>query len=111
MPKIYDNIENNLINGLTETLEVSKRADCCVGYFNLRGWKEITDQIDKLSGDKVFEGKDEYHRICRLLVGMQKLPVDILRDFFRTDDDYILDQSEAIKLKKDLRRNLKNNWQ
>ena len=107
MPKIYDNIENNLISGLTETLEVSRRADCCVGYFNLRGWKEVAEQIDRLSGNKVFEGKDEYHRICRLLVGMQKLPVDILRDYFRTDDDYILDQSEAIKLKKRLAQEFK----
>jgi len=107
MPKIYDNIENNLINGLTETLEVSKRADCCVGYFNLRGWKEVADQIDALSGEKVIEGKDEYHRICRLLVGMQKLPVDVLKDYFKTDDDYILDQSEAIKLKKRLAQEFK----
>jgi superfamily II DNA or RNA helicase len=99
MPKIYDNIENNLINGLTDTLNVSKRADCCVGYFNLRGWKEVADYIETLPGEPVVEGKDEYHRICRLLVGMQKLPVDILRDYFRTDDDYILDQSEALKLK------------
>jgi len=107
MPKIYDNIKNNLINGLTETLEFSKRTDCCVGYFNLRGWKEVADQIDNLYGDKVLEGKDEYHRICRLLVGMQKLPVDILKDYFRTDDNYILDQSEAIKLKKRLAQEFK----
>jgi len=107
MPKIYDNIENNLINGLTETFEVSKRADCCVGYFNLRGWKEVADQIDSLYGEKVIEGKVEYHRICRLLVGMQKLPVDILRDYFKTGDDYILDQSEALKLKKRLAQEFK----
>lgn len=107
MPKIYDNIENDLINGLTETLEVSKRTDCCVGYFNLRGWKEINDQIDKLSGDMVIEGKDEFHRVCRLLVGMQKLPIEILRDYFKTPDDYILDQSEAIKLKKKLAQEFK----
>ena len=50
MPKIYDNIENNLTKGLNETLEVSKRVDCCVGYFNLRGWKEVADQIDSLTG-------------------------------------------------------------
>ena len=107
MPKIYDNIENNLISGLIETLEVSKRADCCVGYFNLRGWKEIADYIDMLPGEQVIEGKDEHHRICRLLVGMQKLPVDILRDYFRTDDDYVLDQSEALKLKKRLAQEFK----
>jgi len=50
MPKIYDNIENHLTKGLNETLELSKRTDFCVGYFNLRGWKEVADKIDSLSG-------------------------------------------------------------
>ena len=36
---------------------------------------EIADKIDTLNGSIVTEEKDEYHRICRLLVGMQKLPV------------------------------------
>ncbi len=67
MPKIYDNIENHLTQGLNETLEVSQRTDFCVGYFNLRGWKEIAEKIDSLTGTKVTEEKDEYHRICRLL--------------------------------------------
>jgi hypothetical protein len=48
MPKIYDNIENHLTKGLNETLELSQRTDFCVGYFNLRGWKEVADKIDKL---------------------------------------------------------------
>jgi hypothetical protein len=78
MPKIYDNIENQLINGLNETLELSCRTDFCVGYFNLRGWKEISDKIDLLTGEIVKENDKEIHRTCRLLVGMQKLPVDIL---------------------------------
>ncbi len=43
MPKIYDNIEHRLINGLTETLELSQRTDFCVGYFNLKGFKEASD--------------------------------------------------------------------
>ncbi len=107
MPKIYDNIENKLIVGLNETLEVSNRTDCCVGYFNLRGWKELANQIDSLPGQTIYEGRDEYHRVCRLLVGMQKLPIDLLREYFRKDDDHILDQSEALKLKKRLAQEFK----
>ena len=108
MPKIYDNIANHLTKGLNESLEVSQRTDLCVGYFNLRGWKEISEKIDSLSGETINEGKDDFHRICRLLVGMQKLPVDILRDYFRTDEHHILDQGEAVKLKKRLAQEFKD---
>lgn len=108
MPKIYDNIEHQLTNGLNETLELSKRTDFCVGYFNLRGWKEVADNIDTLSGATVVEGKDDVHRICRLLVGMQKMPIDILRDYFSNDDEHIIDQSEAVKLKKRLAQEFKD---
>lgn len=108
MPKIYDNIENHLTKGLNETLELSQRTDFCVGYFNLRGWKEVADKIDSLSGATVVEGKDDVHRICRLLVGMQKMPIDILRDYFSKDDDHIIDQAEAVKLKKRLAQEFKD---
>lgn len=83
MPKIYDNIKNHLTKGLNDTLELSYRTDFCVGYFNLRGWKEIGDQIDQLCGAEIIEKEDEILRCCRLLVGMQKLPIDILKDHFR----------------------------
>ncbi|MEO0075475.1 MAG: helicase-related protein [candidate division WOR-3 bacterium] len=108
MPKIYDNIENHLTIGLNQTLELSIRADFCVGYFNLRGWKEVADKIDSLSGATVVEGKDDVHRICRLLVGMQKMPIDILRDYFSKDDDYVIDQAEVVKLKKRLAQEFKD---
>jgi SNF2 family DNA or RNA helicase len=108
MPKIYDNIENHLTKGLNETLELSKRTDFCVGYFNLRGWKEVADKIDSLSGATVVEGKNDVHRICRLLVGMQKMPIDNLRDYFSKDEDYIIDRAEAVKLKKRLAQEFKD---
>ncbi len=108
MPKIYDNIENQLTTGLNETLEVSHRTDFCVGYFNLRGWKEVADKIDLLSGATINEGTEDIHRTCRLLVGMQKLPIDILREHLISDEDHIIDQAEAIKLKKRLAQEFKD---
>lgn len=102
MPKIYDNIENQLSNGLTETLNLSKRGDFCVGYFNLRGWHELADKIDGLSGMQVTEKNNQVHRYCRLLVGMQKLPYEMLKDSYLHDDTYIIDQAEMVKLKKKL---------
>ena len=102
MPKIYDNIENQLSAGLAETLKLSKRGDFCVGYFNLRGWHEIADKVDAFVGMPVTEKNDQVHRYCRLLVGMQKLPLETLRDSFLRDDTCIIDQAEMIKLKKKL---------
>jgi superfamily II DNA or RNA helicase len=102
MPRIYDNIENQLSTGLNETLEVSNRTDFCVGYFNLRGWKEVADKIESLAGAKVEEGIEEVHRTCRLLVGMQKLPLDILKEALTNDEGNTIDLAEAVKLKKRL---------
>lgn len=50
MPTIYDNIEKRLEEGLINTLKVSKRADFCIGYFNLSGCEIVSDYIDKLEG-------------------------------------------------------------
>lgn len=108
MPKIYDNIENHLTKGLNETLEVSQRTDFCVGYFNLRGWREVGSKIDSLQGEIITEGNDDIHRVCRLLVGMQKMPIDILKEYFSRDDDHIIDQAEAVKLKKRLAQEFKD---
>ena len=108
MPKIYDNIHNHLTKGLNETLNVSNRADFCVGYFNLRGWKEVASNIESLSGAQVAENSQSIHRVCRLLVGMQKMPVEILRDFFTRDSEDTIDQAEAVKLKRKIAQEFKD---
>lgn len=108
MPKIYDNIEYQLTKGLNETLNVSNRADFCVGYFNLRGWKEVANQVEELAGAEVIEGQDSFHRICRLLVGMQKMPMEILQEHFNYDEDHLIDLQEAKNLKNKLAQEFKD---
>jgi hypothetical protein len=93
MPRIFDNIALSLLPALSETLKISERADFCVGYFNLRGWKQIDHLIDAWSGG---EGS-----CCRVIVGMQRLPQDALREAFSlTSGPDGIDQQAALRLKR-----------
>jgi hypothetical protein len=92
MPRIFDNIELPLLPVLQQTLALSQRADFCVGYFNLRGWKQIDTLIDEWSG---VDGN-----CCRLLVGMQQLPQDELRAALRLTPDDGMDQQTVLRFKK-----------
>jgi len=95
MPRIFDNIEQSLLKALLQTLQVSQRADFCVGYFNLRGWKQLDRAINDWAGG---DGQ-----CCRLLVGMQRLPQEDLQALFRLDtSDDGIDNSTALRLKKRL---------
>ena len=95
MPRIFDNIDQQLLPALKETLELADRADFCVGYLNLRGWKAIASQIEAWGGGEA--------ECCRLLVGMHRLPEEELRLAMRIGkhDDGI-DNQTALRLKRDL---------
>lgn len=93
MPRIFDNIELQLLPALSDTLKISDRADFCVGYFNLRGWQLIDRLIEVWPGG---EGS-----CCRLIVGMHTLPQDELRQAFSlAAGAYELDAQAALRLRK-----------
>jgi Superfamily II DNA and RNA helicases len=92
MPRIFDNIEQKLLGALQDTLKVSERADFCVGYFNLRGWRHIDHLMEAWKGDE--------SSCCRLMIGMQDKPENELRKFFSLRDDQGIDNSVAVRIKK-----------
>ncbi|MEH2339168.1 helicase-related protein [Nostoc sp.] len=93
MPRIFDNIDLQLLPILRETLKVSYRADFCVGYFNLRGWRRIDDLIEQYVGSE--------KACCRLLIGMQSLPSDEVHAAFTlSNSDGRIDNSAIVRFKK-----------
>ena len=95
MPRIFDNIEAGLLPALQETLALSDRADFCVGYFNLRGWKTLDSFIERWAGG---DG-----HCCRLLVGMQRLPQEEIHALLGLNKGEVeIDQATVLRLKKEL---------
>ena len=95
MPRIFDNIDQDLLPALRETLKTANHADFCVGYFNLRGWRGLSSYIEE------WEGGDE--GCCRLLIGMQPPPEDTFRRAMRLDQgDDGIDNQTALRLKQRL---------
>ena len=101
MPRIFDNLQpgSGLMPALQETLELSSRADFCIGYFNLRGWGGLAPYVDKW---------DETEGPCRVLIGMQRLPHDELREALSLlDSPATVDQQTANRLKGKLAEQLR----
>jgi len=84
MARIYDNIETKFIEGLQGIITNVgvKRVDFCVGYFNLRGWNIVVDQVDTLTGDFVYEDDKRIFRKCRLLIGMHQPSDELIRQLY-----------------------------
>src|SRR5260370_18476417 len=91
MPRIFDNIEQKLLDALQETLKVSERADFCVGSFNLRGWRYIDRLMENWQGGA--------NGCCRLLIGMHETPEGELRKVVSLRGMQDVYQSTVVRLK------------
>ncbi len=95
MPTIFDNIDSPLLPALRNGIEAADRGDFSVGYFNLRGWRAIADAVERWPGGE--------NHCCRLLIGMQRAPQEVLREacgLAPAPGD--IDNATAIALKKKL---------
>lgn len=111
MARIYDNLETKFTDGLQGIISNVgvKRVDFCVGYFNLRGWNLIVNEVDQLSGDFVYEQNDRIFRTCRLLIGMHRPDEDLVRSLYSgkkqlPDAEYV--QKCRIAIARDFKKQL-----
>ena len=89
MARIYDNIDVRFTDGLRGIIENAgvQRVDFCVGYFNLRGWNLIVEQVDKLPGGYVYEEDKRKLKYCRLLIGMHRPDGDLIRSLYSRQEN------------------------
>jgi superfamily II DNA or RNA helicase len=101
MPRIFDNIAQELLPALRQTLNLSQRSDFCVGYFNLRGWKAIDSLIEQWAGG--------HGNQCRLLIGMQRLPQEELREAYSLlPHEKEISNQRVIRLKRSLAKEFRD---
>lgn len=107
MPKIYDNIEIKLKDGLNNTLATAYRADFCIGYFNLRGWNQVSRSVEDLEGSYLpEESEDDRYYYARALVGMQRLPEEELR-ILAHNNEPPLDNKKANEMRRKVARSFR----
>lgn len=99
MPNIFDNIKLKLLEGLKDSFEKSVRSDFCIGYFNLRGWKDLSSYVDKYSGND--------NRCCRVLIGMNQHEDDLLKKLYQLEQQ-LIDNATANNLKKKIAEEFRN---
>ncbi|MBA3432193.1 MAG: hypothetical protein H0U16_12035 [Actinobacteria bacterium] len=95
MPRIFDNKAEPLAPALRDTLDQAVALDACVGYLNLRGWRQIADSVESLDGKA---GRPP----ARVLVGMAARPDQLVRDAYRLkrdDEDQRITNKEAARLR------------
>ena len=107
MARIYDNIESKFVNGLQDLItDVGiKRVDFCVGYFNLRGWDLVVNQIDQIPGEYVYENDKQEFRHCRLLIGMHQPDEELVRQLY--SDQVIPDAAYVQQCKLEIARDFR----
>ena len=100
MARIYDNIETKFTQGLQDIITNMgvKRVDFCVGYFNLRGWQLVVNQIDQIPGDYVYEGNRQEFRCCRLLIGMHQPDQELVRRLYSKEQPTDAAYAQQCKL-------------
>lgn len=91
MPTIFDNIKTKLLDGLIDSFNTSFRSDFCIGYFNLRGWKDLSKYIDNYD--------ENNGGCCRILVGMNQVENDLLKKMYQLEEN-LLDNATANSILK-----------
>lgn len=111
MAKIYDNIESKFAEGLQGIITNVgvKRVDLCVGYFNLRGWNLVVEQVDGLTGDYVYENDKRIFRKCRLLIGMHRPAEELIRQLYT--EQTLPDANYVSRCKLEIARDFKRQLQ
>lgn len=99
MPRIFDNIQLPLLPALKHSATHAYRADFCVGYFNLRGWRELAEDMERFAG-----GEEQQTRI---LIGMHKVPREDVKGLMSRGGDPMLDNQSANLLKQRVLRELR----
>lgn len=111
MARIYDNIETKFAEGLQGIITNVgvKRVDFCVGYFNLRGWNLVVEQVEGLAGDYVYENDKRIFRKCRLLIGMHRPAEELIRQLYT--EQTLPDANYVSRCKLEIARDFKRQLQ